>query len=87
MRIPTVTLQDQGRRLQPVSYMARKVNSTERGNTYSTYDLEALAVLNHADTVSVEDNSRKHSYSHSHANMTTNLQAWCRDNRSERVVA
>jgi hypothetical protein len=28
-------------------------------------------LLNHADTVSMEDNSRKLSYSHSHANMTT----------------
>jgi hypothetical protein len=48
-------------------------------------------LLNHANTVSVEDNSRKRSYSHSHANTTvtetTSLHAWCRDNRSERVVA
>jgi hypothetical protein len=44
-------------------------------------------LLNHANTVSVEDNSRKRSYCHSHANMTTSLHAWCRDNRSKRVVA
>jgi hypothetical protein len=48
-------------------------------------------VLNHANTVSVEDNSRKRSYSHSHANMTvtktTSLHAWCRDNKSGRAVA
>jgi hypothetical protein len=37
-------LQDQGGGLQPVSYMARKLNPSERGNTYSAYDLEALAV-------------------------------------------
>jgi hypothetical protein len=33
-----------GRLLQPFSYWARTVNPTERGNTYSAYDLEALAV-------------------------------------------
>jgi hypothetical protein len=37
-------LQDQGGRLQPISYWARKLNPTERGNTYSAYDSEALAV-------------------------------------------
>jgi hypothetical protein len=37
-------LQDQGGGLQPVSYWARKLNRAERGNTYSAYDLEALAV-------------------------------------------
>jgi hypothetical protein len=37
-------LQDQGGSLQPVSYWARKLNPTERGNTYSAYDLEALVV-------------------------------------------
>jgi hypothetical protein len=37
-------LQDQGGGLQRVSYWARKLNPAERGNTYSTYDLEALAV-------------------------------------------
>jgi hypothetical protein len=36
-------LQDQGG-LQPFSYWARKLNPAERGNTYSAYDLEALAV-------------------------------------------
>jgi hypothetical protein len=40
----TVMLQDQGGRLQPVSYWARKLNPVERGNTYYAYDLEALAV-------------------------------------------
>ena len=42
--IAAVLLQDQGGGLQPVSYWARKLNSAERGNTYSAYDLEALAV-------------------------------------------
>jgi hypothetical protein len=51
-----------------------------------------LTVLsNHANTVSVEDNSRKRSYTHTHANMTvtetTSLHAWCRNNISERAVA
>jgi hypothetical protein len=36
--IATVMLQDQGGGLQPVSYWARKLNPSERGNTYSTYD-------------------------------------------------
>jgi hypothetical protein len=36
-------LQDQGRGLQPVSYLARKLILAERGNTYFAYDLEALA--------------------------------------------
>jgi hypothetical protein len=36
-------LQDQGGGLQPLSYWARKMNPAERGNTYSAYDLEALA--------------------------------------------
>jgi hypothetical protein len=40
----TVMLQDQGGGLQSVSYWARKLNRAERGNTSSTYDLEALAV-------------------------------------------
>jgi hypothetical protein len=44
VRIATVMLQDQGGGLQPVSYWARKLNPAERGNTYSAYDLEALAV-------------------------------------------
>jgi hypothetical protein len=48
-------------------------------------------LLNHANTVSVEDNLRKRSYSHIPANgtvtATTNLHAWCRDNRSVRAVA
>jgi hypothetical protein len=42
--IATVMLQDQGGGLQPVSYWARKLNRFERGNTYSAYDWEALAV-------------------------------------------
>jgi hypothetical protein len=48
-----------------------------------------LEVLNHANTVSVEDNSRKRSHSHANRTVrtTTSLQAWCRDNRSGRVVA
>jgi hypothetical protein len=44
MGIATIRLQDQGGGLQPVSYWARKVNHAQRGNTYSAYDLEALAV-------------------------------------------
>jgi hypothetical protein len=50
-----------------------------------------VLLLNHENTVSVEDNLRKRSYSHSPANATvtatTSLQAWCRDNRSVRAVA
>jgi hypothetical protein len=42
--IAAVLLQDQGCGLQPVSYWARKLNQAELGNTYSAYDLEALAV-------------------------------------------
>jgi hypothetical protein len=42
--IVTVMLQDQGGSLQLVSYLARKLNPAERGNTYFAYDLEALAV-------------------------------------------
>jgi hypothetical protein len=42
--IAAVKLQDQGGGLQLVSYLARELNLVERGNTYSTYDLEALAV-------------------------------------------
>jgi hypothetical protein len=42
--IATFLLQDQGGGLHPVSYWARKLNPTERGKTYSTYDFEALAV-------------------------------------------
>jgi hypothetical protein len=37
-------MQDQGGGLQSVSYWARKLNPSEGGNTYSAYDLEALAV-------------------------------------------
>jgi hypothetical protein len=44
VRIGGVLLQDQGGGLQPVSYWARKLNPTERGNIYSAYDLEALVV-------------------------------------------
>jgi hypothetical protein len=43
MKIAKVMLPDQGGELQPVSSWARKLNPTERGNTYSAYDLEALA--------------------------------------------
>jgi hypothetical protein len=42
--IAAVMLQDQGGGLPLVSYWARKLNLAERGNTYSAYDLEALAV-------------------------------------------
>jgi hypothetical protein len=42
--IATIMWQDQGRGLQPVSYWARKLNSVERGSTYSAYALEAFAV-------------------------------------------
>jgi hypothetical protein len=42
-------LQDQGRGLQQVSYWARKLNPAERGNTYSAYDFEALAVCEAAE--------------------------------------
>jgi hypothetical protein len=42
--IATVSFQDQGGGLQLVSYLARKLNLDERGNTYSAYDLKALAV-------------------------------------------
>jgi hypothetical protein len=38
-----VMLQYQGGGLQPFSHRARKLNPTERGNTYFVYDLEALA--------------------------------------------
>lgn len=42
--LAAVLLQDQGGGPQPVAYWARKLNVAERGNTYSAYDLEALAV-------------------------------------------
>jgi hypothetical protein len=42
--IAAAMLQDQGGGLQPISYWARKLNPNEFGNTYSAYDLEALAV-------------------------------------------
>jgi hypothetical protein len=42
--IAAIMLQCQGGGLQLVSYWARKLNPTERGNTYSAYDLETLAV-------------------------------------------
>jgi hypothetical protein len=42
--IATTWLQYQGGGLQPISYWARKLNPAEHGNTYSAYDLEALAV-------------------------------------------
>jgi hypothetical protein len=41
--IAAIIFQDQGG-LQSVSYSARTLNPTERGNTYNTYDLEPLAV-------------------------------------------
>jgi hypothetical protein len=44
MGIAAVLLQGQGRGLQTISYWARKLNPTERGNTYTAYDLEALTV-------------------------------------------
>jgi hypothetical protein len=37
-------MQDQGGRLQRISYWARKLNLDEHSNTYSAYDLEALTV-------------------------------------------
>jgi hypothetical protein len=37
-------LQDKEGGLQLVSYWARELNPTERGNTYSVYGLESLAV-------------------------------------------
>jgi hypothetical protein len=42
--IAALMLQDQGGGLKPISYCARKLNPAERGNIYSAYDLEALAV-------------------------------------------
>jgi hypothetical protein len=45
VEIAAFLLQDQGGGLQPFSCWARKLNPTKRGNTYSTYDLEALVVL------------------------------------------
>jgi hypothetical protein len=42
--IATIMLQDQGGGLQPFYYWVRKLNIAQRGNTYSAYDLEALAV-------------------------------------------
>jgi hypothetical protein len=42
--IAAIWLQDQGGGLELVSYLARKLNLAERCNTYSAYDLEALAV-------------------------------------------
>jgi hypothetical protein len=42
--IAAVMLQDQGGGLELVSYRTCKLNSAKRGNTYSAYDLEALAV-------------------------------------------
>jgi hypothetical protein len=39
-----VILQDQGEGLHAISYWAQKLNQAERGNTYSAYALEALAV-------------------------------------------
>jgi hypothetical protein len=42
--IVAILLQNQGGGLQPFSYWARELNLVERGNTYSPYDLEALAV-------------------------------------------
>jgi hypothetical protein len=65
--------------------------ATEGAAIISDEDEDDVFVLNHANTVSVEDNVRKRSYSHSPADgivkATTSLQAWCRDNRSVRAVA
>jgi hypothetical protein len=44
VEIATILMQDQGGGLQHVSYMARKQNLAERGNSYSAYGLEALPV-------------------------------------------
>jgi hypothetical protein len=43
MGIAAILLQDQGGGLPLVSYWARELNPTERGNIYSAYDLEAFA--------------------------------------------
>jgi hypothetical protein len=42
--IAALMLQDQGGGLKPVSFLARKRNPAERGNTYSAYNLKTLAV-------------------------------------------
>jgi hypothetical protein len=44
MGIAAVMLQHHGLGLQLVSYWARKLNQDDLGDTYSAYDLEALAV-------------------------------------------
>jgi hypothetical protein len=44
MGVATCMLSNQGGGLQLVSYWTRKVNQDVRGNTYSAYDLEAMAV-------------------------------------------
>jgi hypothetical protein len=78
----------------PISFKSKQhtcvAKSTCEAEYYSAADATKeelhLRLLNHANTVSVEDNSRKRSYSHSPANMTitvsTSLHAWCRDYRS-----
>jgi hypothetical protein len=42
--IAAIMLEDQGGGLQPFPYWARKLNSAERGNTYSAYDIGALSI-------------------------------------------
>jgi hypothetical protein len=42
--IVAIMLQDQGGGLQPISYRARQLNPSKRGNIYSAYALEVLAV-------------------------------------------
>jgi hypothetical protein len=42
MGIAAIMLQDQGGGLKSASYLARKLNLAERGNTSSAHDLEAL---------------------------------------------
>jgi hypothetical protein len=44
LEITSLMLQGLGGGLQPSSYLARKLNSFERGNTFFPYDLEGLAV-------------------------------------------
>jgi hypothetical protein len=41
-------LQDHGGGRQPISHLARKLDPSYRGNTYSTYDLDALGVCDAA---------------------------------------
>jgi hypothetical protein len=44
VKIANVFMQDQAGRLQSVSFWARKLNNSESGNSYPTYDSKAMAV-------------------------------------------